>query len=125
MMTHSGLFATESGFIFTAMILAAVVVAVIERRFRLAAAWCGVAALISATGVMHSWAWAPGGPVMDLDMARTLRAFGPNAQAAAGYAVAALVFLAAPFLGTTTPPPPEADDAADLADSATDPSAAH
>ena len=40
----AGAFALEQGFIFTAMVLSAAVVGVIERRWNTAAAWCVVAA---------------------------------------------------------------------------------
>src|SRR5207244_3455798 len=42
-----GAFALEQGFIFTAMILAAATVAIVERRFATAAAWCGAGAMLS------------------------------------------------------------------------------
>ncbi len=50
-----GAFALEQGFIFTSMILAAATVAVIERDFLLASVWCMIAALLSLTGLMHSY----------------------------------------------------------------------
>src|SRR5262249_54926710 len=53
----AGAFAIEQGFLFTAMILSAAVVAVIERRWTVAAAWCMSAALLSAIGLMHSYDW--------------------------------------------------------------------
>lgn len=53
----SGAFAIEQGFLFTAMLLSAAVVGVIERRWNVAAAWCVCAALLSATGLMHSYQW--------------------------------------------------------------------
>jgi AGZA family xanthine/uracil permease-like MFS transporter len=54
-----GAFAIEQGFLFTAMLLSAAVVGVIERRWTVAAAWCVCAALLSATGLMHSFQWTP------------------------------------------------------------------
>jgi AGZA family xanthine/uracil permease-like MFS transporter len=54
-----GAFAIEQGFLFTAMLLSAAVVGVIERRWTVAAAWCTCAALLSATGLMHSFQWTP------------------------------------------------------------------
>ena len=39
------------------MILSAAVVGVIERRWNVAAAWCACAAVLSATGLMHSYEW--------------------------------------------------------------------
>lgn len=56
-----GGYALDQGFIFTSMILAAVTVAVIERRFFRAASWCLVAAFLSAVGLMHSFQFVPGG----------------------------------------------------------------
>jgi adenine/guanine/hypoxanthine permease len=52
-----GALALEQGFLFTSMILSAAVVGVIERRFTTAAAWCALAALLSASGLMHSYQW--------------------------------------------------------------------
>ena len=54
----TGAFAIEQGFLFTAMLLSAAVVGVIERRWTAAAGWCVCAALLSATGLMHSYAWS-------------------------------------------------------------------
>jgi AGZA family xanthine/uracil permease-like MFS transporter len=53
----AGAFALEQGFLFTAMLLSAAVVGVIERRWTVAAAWCLAAAALSATGLMHSYTW--------------------------------------------------------------------
>jgi len=63
-----GIFALEQGFIFTSMILAAVVVCIIERRFVQGAIWCGVATLLSCTGLMHGFRWAQGDTVIDLHL---------------------------------------------------------
>jgi AGZA family xanthine/uracil permease-like MFS transporter len=54
-----GVFALEQGFLFTAMLLSAAVVGIIERRWTAAAAWCALAAVLSATGLMHSYQWTP------------------------------------------------------------------
>lgn len=59
-----GAFALEQGFIFASMVLAAVTVCVIERRLLRAAAWCLVAAALSAVGLMHSYAWTAGDTVI-------------------------------------------------------------
>lgn len=86
----SGGFALDQGFIFTAMILSAVTVHLIERRFLLAALWCLSAAALSAMGLMHSYAFTP---------ADSVGAFGvPAWQFAAGYASMALIFAAARWL---------------------------
>lgn len=61
-----GAFSLEQGFIFTAMILSAVTVAIIERRFVLGAIWCFIAAVLSLIGLMHSYSWTPSDTVMSL-----------------------------------------------------------
>jgi AGZA family xanthine/uracil permease-like MFS transporter len=58
-----GIISLERGFIFTSMILAAIGVALIERRFARAAAWSLAAALLSAFGVIHAYKLTPGGIV--------------------------------------------------------------
>lgn len=86
-----GAFALEQGFIFTAMLLSAATVAVIERKFMLAAGWCAVAALLSGLGLMHSYGWTP---------ADTVLALTPAWPWAVGYAAMAGVFALAPLLTT-------------------------
>jgi AGZA family xanthine/uracil permease-like MFS transporter len=81
-----GAFSLEQGFLFTAMVLAAAVVSVIERRWTAAAAWCAVAAFLSATGLMHSYQWTAADAVLNLT---------PAWPFVAGYSVMALVFFAA------------------------------
>ncbi len=87
----SGAFALEQGFIFTSMILAAATVAVIERRFGVAAAWCAAAALLSIVGLMHSYQYTPGDTAMSL---------APGWPWAIGYASMAALFVAAKFITT-------------------------
>jgi len=86
-----GAFALEQGFIFTAMLLSAATVAVIERKFMLAATWCGVAALLSGLGLMHSYGWTPADTVLSIT---------PAWPWAIGYAAMAGVFVLAPLLTT-------------------------
>ncbi len=59
-----GAFALEQGFIFTSMVLAAVTVCIIEGQLLRGAVWCGVGALLSAIGLMHSYAWTAGDTVI-------------------------------------------------------------
>jgi AGZA family xanthine/uracil permease-like MFS transporter len=82
----SGLIALERGFIFTSMILAALTVCLIEKHYRTAAIWAMVAALISATGLMHGYALANGAIV---------NAYGPSQTwpFVLGYAGIAAVFF--------------------------------
>jgi AGZA family xanthine/uracil permease-like MFS transporter len=81
-----GAFAIEQGFLFTAMILSAAVVGVIERRWALAAAWCACAAVLSATGLMHSYQWTFGDTSLRL---------APAWPFAIGYAGMAVLFFLA------------------------------
>jgi AGZA family xanthine/uracil permease-like MFS transporter len=82
----AGMIALERGFIFTSMILAALTVALVEGRYRAAAAWAAVAATVSATGLMHGYR------VTD---AAIVNAYGPATTwpFVAGYLAAALLFL--------------------------------
>lgn len=82
-----GAFALEQGFIFTAMIFAAVTVHLIERRFVPAAVWCLVAALLCAFGFMHSYEFTPKDAIGDLGT--------PAWPWAIGYASMAVTFLLA------------------------------
>lgn len=84
-----GAFALDQGFILSAMILAAATVAVIERRFALAAAWCASAAALSALGLLHSYRFVA---------ADTAVALAPAWPWAAAYALMAAVFLSARWL---------------------------
>ena len=81
-----GAFALEQGFILAAMILSATTVAVIERRFHIAALWCGIGALLATIGLLHSYAFTPGDTVVSLT---------PAWPWAAGYAIMGVIFLLA------------------------------
>ncbi len=88
-----GVFALEQGFIFTAMILSAVTVAILRRRFNVAAGWCLAAAALSAAGLLHSYQFTPADTVVSLT---------PAWPWAAGYAVMAVLFLAAKWITVET-----------------------
>jgi AGZA family xanthine/uracil permease-like MFS transporter len=81
-----GAFALEQGFLFTAMLLAAATVGVIERKWARAAGWCAAGAVLSAAGLMHSYQWTADDTVLKL---------APAWPFVAGYAVMALVFFSA------------------------------
>jgi adenine/guanine/hypoxanthine permease len=81
-----GAFALEQGFLFTAMILSAAVVGVIERRWTVAAAWCACAAILSACGLMHSYEWTFGDTALRLS---------PAWPFAIAYSVMAVLFFTA------------------------------
>lgn len=84
-----GAFALEQGFIFSAMLLAAVTVEVIERRFLRAAAWCAACAALSASGLMHAYAFTPG------DTRLVLR---PAWSFVIAYSIMAVIFASAKWL---------------------------
>ena len=82
----AGMISLERGFIFTSMILAAMTVALIDREYSKAAVWALVAAIISATGLIHGYS-VEGGVVVN--------AYGPSGTwpFIAGYTGMALVFF--------------------------------
>jgi len=82
----AGALAIEQGFLFTAMLLSAATVGVIERRWRRAAAWSACAALLSALGLMHSYQWT---------YADTALKLAPAWPFVIGYGGMALLFLVA------------------------------
>ncbi|HVU00489.1 MAG TPA: hypothetical protein VHE30_02015 [Polyangiaceae bacterium] len=84
-----GAFALEQGFIFTSMILSGIVVSVIERRFRGAAGFAAVGALLSVAGLVHAYVFTPGDTAVHLS---------PAPSFAIGYALAAAIFGAADLL---------------------------
>ena len=84
-----GAFSLEQGFLFTSMVLSAAIVGVIERRWATAGAWCAVAAILSATGLMHSYQWTADDTVLRLTPA------WPFAMA---YAAMAVMFFAARWI---------------------------
>lgn len=90
-----GGFALEQGFIFTAMILSAVTVHLIEKNFISAAIWCLAAAALSGVGLMHSYALTPTDSVGNFGI--------PAWQYAAGYAAMAAIFLGARWLAVKCP----------------------
>ncbi|MBX7082623.1 MAG: NCS2 family permease [Nannocystaceae bacterium] len=87
----AGAFALEQGFIFTSMLLAAATVAVIERRFRVAAAWCAAGCALALAGLVHGYRFTPGDTVVDLS---------PALPWALGYGAVALLFALAPWITT-------------------------
>jgi adenine/guanine/hypoxanthine permease len=80
-----GAFALEQGFIFSAMILAAITVYIIDRRFYLAALWSLGAAVLSWVGLMHSYAWGMADTVIKLG-------WGVGDRWAVGYVLLAVLF---------------------------------
>ena len=84
----AGAFALEQGQIIAAMLLAAMLVYVIEARLLAAAACAAIAALLAWFGVIHAWQFTSSDTVLQLG-------WGVGRSWALGYAVMAMVFLAA------------------------------
>ncbi len=93
-----GALALEQGFIFSAMILAAVTVAIIERKFNQGALWCAVAAVFSGIGLMHSYAWTPTDTVISLN---------PAWPFVAAYLIMGLILCLAPWITVPAKDVPE------------------
>ena len=74
----------------TASILSALTVALIERQFVRAGLWATTAALLSATGFMHGYAWTGAGEENVLRIGWTAWS--------TGYAIMAGCFFLAPLL---------------------------
>ena len=83
----AGLIAMDRGFIFTSMILAAMTVAVIDKKFSTAAIWMAVASAVSATGMIHGFA---------IENGAIVNAYGPATTwpFVVGYAAMAMIFMA-------------------------------
>ena len=86
-----GLFALEQGFLFTAMILAAMTSEIIERRFKHAAAWSLVAAILAWCGLIHAYAYTPGDTAVALG-------WGTGASWSLAYVACAAFLLAVPYV---------------------------
>jgi AGZA family xanthine/uracil permease-like MFS transporter len=100
-----GGFALEQGFLYSAMIWAAIVVCIVDRRWQVAAIWSGIGALLSLAGLMHSYSFAGRDTVINLPLMDWLNGqrhpgapLFPAAAVAAGYALATLLFLLAPYI---------------------------
>jgi len=84
-----GAFALEQGVVFSAMILSAATVAIIDRAFLRASVWMLVGAALSAAGLMHSFRFTGADTALDLHPA------WPFVQA---YAAAAVILFSARWL---------------------------
>jgi AGZA family xanthine/uracil permease-like MFS transporter len=88
-----GAFSLEQGFLFTSMLLSAAIVGVIERRWATAGAWCAVAAILSATGLMHSYQFTTDDTVLKL---------APAWPFVAAYGIMAALFFTAQWTTTAS-----------------------
>ncbi len=85
-----GAFALNEGFVVTSMILAAIAVAVIDRRFRAGAWWAVAAAALAAVGLIHSYRVAGGDTALAL--------FEPAWRWVVGYLAVAALLAVAPWV---------------------------
>ena len=99
-----GGFALEQGFLYAAMIWAAIVVCIVDRQWTRAAVWSGIGALLALTGLMHSYTLTGRDTVINLPLMDWLdgrwtpgRSFLPAGNTALGYFLAALLFLGAKY----------------------------
>ncbi len=97
-----GGFALEQGFLYSAMIWAAIVVHIVDREWNRAAVWCGVGTVLSLSGLMHSYALTGRDTVISLPLLAWLNGtwkigqpLFPAGGAALGYGLAMVIFLAA------------------------------
>ncbi len=84
-----GIFALNAGYIYCSLILTAVVAAICDRKFHVAAVWALVGAALSALGFMHGYAFGPGGYTELLQ---------PAWKWVWGYAILALVLAVTPLV---------------------------
>jgi AGZA family xanthine/uracil permease-like MFS transporter len=91
-----GMISLERGFIFTSMILAAIGVALIERKFFSAGAWSTAAALLSAFGIIHAYDLTAGGIVSRFGVMAAPDFF-------IGYLLLALLFFAVGWIAERNP----------------------
>ena len=94
----AGAFALEQGQIVAAMLLAAMLVYVIDQRFRAAALCALIAAAASWVGLLHAWRFTPADTVFALG-------WGAGAPWALGYLAMAVVFLLGWWSGRRRVPP--------------------
>ncbi|MDG2169843.1 MAG: hypothetical protein P8L44_18185, partial [Opitutales bacterium] len=109
-----GGFALEQGFLYSAMIWAAVVVYIIDREFKRAAFWSLTGAILSILGLMHSYQLTGNDSIIHLPLIQLfsgntpeLSALFPAWEYAAGYLLVAVLLFVTPWI--TTPEPPSAD----------------
>jgi AGZA family xanthine/uracil permease-like MFS transporter len=102
----AGAFALEQGQIVAAMLLAAMLVYVIDQRFRAAALCALIAAASSWVGLLHAWRFTPADTVFRLG-------WGAGAPWALGYLAMAVVFLVGWGARLRATAPPNCDANAD------------
>lgn len=100
-----GGFALEQGFLYSAMIWSAMVVCIVDRKFRIAARWSFCGAVLALLGLMHSYRLTGGDSIVDLPLLVALageplsgEALFPAWEFAVGYLVMGLVLWVTPWV---------------------------
>ncbi len=97
-----GIFALNAGYIYSSLILTAIVVAICERRFRAGALWAVAGAALSTLGFMHGF---------EFDATGYTEVLRPAWTWTAGYVILALILLLTPVITT---PQSETENEADV-----------
>lgn len=84
-----GIFTLNAGYIYTCVVLTAIVVGIIENRFRVAALWALIGAGLSAIGFIHAFSYGADG-YRDI--------LAPRWDWVLYYTIAAAILVVAPFL---------------------------
>ncbi len=100
-----GVFALEQGWVYTSLVLSAATICIIERKFRHAALWFLVGALLSSIGFMHTYEFVPSDVVGKLSLSLPKWAWG--------YLVLAALMYIAPWITTVAKDEPNANADAD------------
>ncbi|EDY85021.1 putative permease subfamily [Verrucomicrobiia bacterium DG1235] len=100
-----GGFALEQGFLYSAMIWAAIVVCIVDRNFRTAAWWSFSGAVLAMLGLMHSFKLTGGDSIIDVPLlgiltGESLRGAGlfPAWEFAVGYVLMGLILWVTPWV---------------------------
>jgi adenine/guanine/hypoxanthine permease len=106
-----GGFALEQGFLYSAMIWAAMVVYIVDRRWKLAAWWSFSGAILSVLGLMHSFKLTGTDSVINLpilgifsDNKPSLASLFPAWEYAVGYLLVGTLLLLTPFISNAQSP---------------------
>jgi AGZA family xanthine/uracil permease-like MFS transporter len=109
--THSsgafigGGFALEQGFLYSAMIWAAIVVYIVDREFKRAAFWSLTGAVLSILGLMHSFQLTGNDSIIHLPLIQLLSGDAPELSTlfpaweyAVGYSLVGFILLLTPWV---------------------------
>ena len=90
-----GMLALAQGFLFISIFFSAILARIIDRRWLAAAAWCLIAAVCSACGIIHGFLWS--GPGIEPDLT-FFHSVGPGGGVPSGLDFGLVYLLAAGLL---------------------------